>query len=148
MEHRNVTRTTVWPFVLAAAAGLTALLVAASHGASPRSEVTVAAREFSFSPARISARRGQILVLRVGNVGKQEHDFLTSLFRSVGEAKVTVGGVVVEGEIDELELPPGAEAVVELVPRRAGTFPFWCSVLYRGRPHRDLGMRGVIQVSP
>lgn len=148
MEHRTIARTTVWAFVLAAAAGLTGLLGAASHGASPRSTVTVEAREFSYSPARISARRGQVLVLRVRNVGKEEHDFLTSLFRSVGEAKVTVGGVVVEGEMDELELPPGAEAMVELVPRRAGTFPFWCSVLYRGRPHRDLGMRGVIQVSP
>ncbi|MDR7415002.1 MAG: cupredoxin domain-containing protein [Armatimonadota bacterium] len=142
-------RTFPWTGLAVGLGVLVAALGGGQHAARGTSSkgVVVEAREFAFVPSRITARRGSPLVLRIRNVGKQKHDFLSSLLRS-GEAEVTAAGVTVEGEIEEVELEPGAEAVIRMLPKRAGTFEFWCSVLEGGRLHRDLGMRGLIRVAP
>jgi len=135
---------------LALFAPLVALLVTAagSAGPSPRT-VAITAREFSFAPSRITARRGQRLVLRITNQGTMDHEFLSTVFRTAKDVAVETSGVKVEaGELEEVELEPGRTVEIAFTPTQAGTFPFWCAERFPGRLHRDLGMRGVLQVTP
>lgn len=126
------------------------LLVAVAGSAGPSATtVTVVAREFSFAPSQITARRGQRLVLRITNQGTMDHEFLSTVFRFAKDVEVEAAGVKVEAEeLEEVEFEPGRTVEIAFTPTRAGTFPFWCAERFQGRLHRDLGMRGVIRVAP
>ncbi|MGQ0569588.1 MAG: cupredoxin domain-containing protein [Armatimonadota bacterium] len=106
--------------------------------------VAIVLREFKFVPNAITLKVGQPVALRLTNQGTMEHEFISpDLFRGALSVAVS-GGEFEEGEV---HVARDATVTVRLTPTRTGTFRFWCAEKYRGKLHRDLGMRGVINVT-
>ncbi len=119
----------------------------APAGAATKS-VSLTAKEFSFTPAKITVKVGQRLEIRLTNAGKMDHEFLSTVFKAAEDVEIKAEGVKVEAdEVEEVEVEPGHTAIIELTPKRTGTFAFWCAEKFEGKLHRDLGMRGTITVT-
>ncbi len=88
-------------------------------------EVTIEAKEFSFSPSVITVKAGQPVRIRLQNTGKMPHDWVID-----GLAKTST---IKSGETD----------TIEFTPTEAGTFSFYCSV----GNHRAQGMEGKLTVN-
>jgi uncharacterized cupredoxin-like copper-binding protein len=88
------------------------------------SKITVAAKEFSFDPARLTLKAGQAATIVLRNNGSIEHDI------TISDAgfKLTVPGN-----------NTGEKSVTVAKP---GTYEFHCSVA----GHRDAGMKGELTV--
>lgn len=122
-------------------------------GLAPASEsmrtVSLTASEFRFAPAAIAVRRGERVALRITNRGTMNHEFLSTIFKAADDVEVKLEGAKVEAdEVEEVEFEKGHTVVIELTPTRVGTFQFWCGEKYKGKLHRDLGMKGTITVRP
>ncbi len=109
--------------------------------------VSLTAKEFSFTPAKIMVKVGQRLQFRLTNNGKMDHEFLSTLFKAAEDVEIKTEGIKVEAdEVEEVEVEAGHTAIIELTPKRTGKFAFWCAEKFEGKLHRDLGMKGTITV--
>ncbi len=106
-------------------AGLVVSLAAAAYAAAAAQKVTVVAKEFSYTPSKITVRAGQPVQLVLDNKGVIEHDFVVDKF------KVKTGTV-----------QPGKTGTVTFTPNAKGTFEFYCSV----PGHKEAGMKGTLVV--
>lgn len=90
----------------------------------PGSKIEVMAKEFSFTPARLTLKAGQPAAIALKNTGSIAHDL------TVGDAdfKVSVNS--------------GKTAEKELKVDKPGTYEFHCSVA----GHKDAGMKGELTV--
>lgn len=88
-------------------------------------EITVTAKEFSFSPASISLKVGDKVKLTLKNEGKMEHNF-----------------VIDELEVETVMVGPGEEDTVEFEVTEEMQATYYCSV----GSHRQLGMEGKLIV--
>ncbi len=110
--------------------------------------VIMAAAEYGFAPSAIAVKVGQRLEIRITNKGKMDHEFLSTLFKAAKDVEIKVEGVKVEADgVEEVEFEPGKTVLIELTPTKAGTFQFWCGEKFQGKLHRDLGMKGAVQVT-
>ncbi len=107
-----------------AVAAVVLVAVGALAGAAAQ-KVTLVAREFSYTPNRITVKAGQPVQLVLDNKGVIEHDFVLVGF------KVKMGTV-----------QPGKTGTVTFTPNAKGTFPFYCSV----PGHKEAGMTGTLVV--
>lgn len=92
--------------------------------ASPARVVPITAERFAFTPSRVELKVGEPVILE-----------LRSRDRKHGIRAPELG-------LDAV-IPAGKTTRVELVPRRAGTFAFHCSV-FCGSGHEDMGGQFVV----
>ena len=88
-------------------------------------EISIEAKEFSYSKESITVKKGQKVRLTLVNKGRMSHDF------------------VVEGTNVSTKLSgPGESVTTEFTINEAGTYTFYCSV----GNHRAMGMEGTLIV--
>ena len=90
----------------------------------PGSKIEVMAKEFSFTPAKLTLKAGQPSTIALKNTGSIEHDL------TVDDADFKVS------------VTSGRTAEKELKVAKPGTYEFHCSVA----GHKDAGMTGEITV--
>lgn len=135
-----------WSIILAVLITLP-LLPAAAPAAESVKTIAVTAKEFSFTPNAIVLKAGQRVAIRLTNGGTMDHEFVSPLLKSARDVEVKAEGVKVEGdEIEEVEVEPGHSVTIEFTVTKAATFTFWCAEKFKGKLHRDLGMKGTITV--
>lgn len=88
-------------------------------------EITVEAKEFSFSPSTITVTKGERISLMFKNVGTMPHNF------TIGDLNVSTKTV-----------SSGQSDTVEFMADKSGTFTFYCNI----GSHRSFGMEGELQV--
>jgi uncharacterized cupredoxin-like copper-binding protein len=93
-------------------------------GVGTGSTVEVMAKEFSFTPAKLTVKAGQPSTITLKNTGSIEHD-------------LTVGDTGFK-----LSVNSGKTGQKELKLDKAGTYEFHCSVA----GHKDAGMKGELTV--
>lgn len=110
--------------------------------------------EFAFSPSEVMLKNGQETVLIVKNEGQLEHELMSVLFGSAWlRVFVEAGeGVWVETKLSELELEPGQQAKIKLLPQvpdhvleekdGKAEFEFGCFI----KDHYKAGMKGTFIV--
>jgi uncharacterized cupredoxin-like copper-binding protein len=108
-----------------AVAGLVVLVAAAVYAGVAAQKVTVVAKEFSYTPSRITVKAGQPVQVVLDNKGVLEHDFVLDRFR------VKMGAI-----------QPGKTGTVTFTPNAKGTFEFYCSI----PGHKEAGMKGTLVV--
>lgn len=88
-------------------------------------EITIEAKEFSYSTKKISVKKGEKIKLTLVNKGRTSHDFK------------------VEGTNISTKLTgAGTTESIEFTINEAGNYAFFCSV----GNHRAMGMEGVLNV--
>lgn len=109
--------------------------------------------EFAFLPAEVMLKNGQETVLIVKNEGQLKHELMSVLFGSAWlRVFVEVEGVWVEAKLFEIELEPGQQATIKLLPQvpdhvleeKGGKaeFEFGCFI----KDHYKAGMKGTFIV--
>ena len=88
-------------------------------------EITLEAKEFSYSEESITVKKGQKVRLTLVNKGRMSHDFVVEKMNVTTE----LAG-------------PGESVVVEFTMQDAGTYTFYCSI----GNHRAMGMEGTLIV--
>jgi len=138
----------VRPFIIAAfgigVASATALLLSVgARGANPAVDwssaqaVTVVMTEYRFSPSVLSFRRGVPYRLHLENRGAELHEFTAeAFFHSVDVGNPEI--LVQQGR--EVELQPGEQKDVLLIPRQPGRYALICA------DHDYYGMVGEITI--
>ncbi len=91
----------------------------------PLKEFTISAKEYGFTPSKISVNKGDHVVLSFKNEGTFSHNLTIS---ELGLSTSTIAS----GQTDKLDF----------VANNTGTFAFYCSV----DGHKDMGMRGTLEV--
>ena len=112
-------------------------------------EVAIEMGEFSFGPADITMRAGEVVEIALSNGGVLLHDFTIDQIDS--DVHITELHGVVDHDHDEtgstmdvhIALDPGGEGLVKLKAHEAGTYTFYCTV----PGHREGGMEGTLTVS-
>jgi cytochrome c oxidase subunit II len=112
--------------VAASVALLVSLWAFAATAAKPERVIHITAKRFEFAPATIELKLGEPVILEI-----------TTLDRKHGMKSPELG-------LDAV-IMPGKPTRVRLVPDKAGTFSFHCSV-FCGSGHED--MAGQIVVTP
>ncbi|MGZ6125419.1 MAG: cupredoxin domain-containing protein [Myxococcales bacterium] len=105
---------------------LLAILLAAAPQSAPEQVIQITAKRFDFSPASIELKVGVPVVLELHSLDRK-HGFV------VPDLKV------------DTEIEPGGVTRVRIVPDKAGTFEFHCSI-FCGSGHEEMG--GQIVVKP
>lgn len=101
------------------------------------------AGELRFFPSQLQLKVGQPYELVLHNPSSLKHYFTAKDFSdAVWTRKVDAGGVEVKGNIRELELRPGSEAVWQLTPERAGQYDLRCRIA----GHTEAGMIGRLTI--
>ncbi len=113
------------PRWLGAAVVVVVLATGFVHAGASAQKVTLVAKEFSYTPNKVTVKVGQPVQLVLDNKGVIEHDFVIDRF------KVKMGIV-----------QPGKTGTVTFTPSAKGTFPFYCSV----PGHKEAGMTGTLVV--
>lgn len=88
--------------------------------------IKISGNEFSYEPATISAKVGQLVTVTYTNAGKYPHNF-----------------VIDELGVTSQTIKPGQTDTFSFTPTKAGTFSFYCSL----PNHREKGMVGEISVN-
>lgn len=96
-----------------------------SVNVTPAREIVVDAKEFAFTPSKLTATKGERIKIVLKNTGKMQHDF-----------------VIDELSVSTKIIPAGTEDSVEFSVEDAGTYTFYCSV----GNHRAQGMVGTLEV--
>lgn len=112
-------------FAFGVAVAVTALVAGALYAGAAAQKVTVVAKEFAYTPNKITVKAGQPVQLVLDNRGVIEHDFVVDKF------KVKMGTI-----------QPGKTGTVTFTPNAKGTFEFYCSV----PGHKEAGMKGTLVV--
>ncbi len=108
-----------------AVVGLVVVLAAAVYAGAAAQKVTVVAKEFSYTPSKITVKAGQPVQLVLENQGVIEHDFVVDRFR-----------------VKTAAIQPGKTGTVTFTPNARGTFEFYCSI----PGHKEAGMKGTLVV--
>ena len=96
-------------------------------------KITMVMHEYRFEPAQIVLKAGEEVELTLINDGKVMHEFITEVLQTLSVA-VVVHGIVTETlGVAELEIPPGAQAVLRFTPESPGEFLIAC----RARSPKD-----------
>ena len=113
-------------------------------------KIAIEMGEFSFGPADITMRVGEVVEITLSNGGMLLHDF--TIEKIDGDVHITgLHGVADHGHeaavgVDRdvyIALDPGGEGLVKLKAHEAGTYTFYCTV----PGHREGGMEGTLTVS-
>lgn len=107
------------------AVAVTTLVAGALYAGAAAQKVTVVAKEFAYTPNKITVKAGQPVQLVLDNKGVIEHDFVVDKF------KVKMGTI-----------QPGKTGTLTFTPNAKGTFEFYCSV----PGHKEAGMKGTLVV--
>jgi uncharacterized cupredoxin-like copper-binding protein len=99
-------------------------VVSAPSGAGGGATVEVMAKEFSFTPAKLTLKAGQPSTIALKNTGSIEHD------------------LTVDDADFKLSVTSGKTGEKELKVAKPGTYEFHCSVA----GHKDAGMKGELTV--
>jgi uncharacterized cupredoxin-like copper-binding protein len=144
-----------------AAAPATALLVlvvsaltlsacAQTGGAGPAA-LSVEAREFAFSPDRLTVRSGQPVTVTLMNAGTVTHDFSVMTIPLSGEPEAHASepaghdmGAMTEEPALHVAADAGTEGTIEFTASAAGSYEFYCTVA----GHKEAGMVGTLVVEP
>ncbi len=102
----------------------TVTMPSAVGGGSSGSKIEVLAKEFSFTPAKLTVKAGQPATIALKNIGTIEHDF------TVDDAGF------------KLAVTAGKTGDKELKLDKPGTYEFHCTVA----GHKDAGMKGELTV--
>lgn len=100
-------------------------------------QVTVAARDYRFSPARLVLQRGVRYRLHVVNRGTVMHEFHAPEFFAA--SRIRNPGVL-NADRTEIVLPPGTAKDLDVTPEKTGHFKLICP------DHAFAGMTGDIIV--
>lgn len=120
---------------------LVGVVASVGSGAEPAKTINMTAKEYRFTPSKISARVGQRVKLVISNVGTVNHEFVSpAAFKASEDVQGVKGG-------DEVEVSPGKTVTIAMTPTKPGTYSFWCGEKVGGKLHRDLGMRGTLIVT-
>lgn len=87
--------------------------------------VEISGSEYSFSPSKITLKKGEKTRITFKNVGNAPHNLVIP---DLGVSTAVISG--------------GQEVSVEATPAKTGEFMFYCSV----GNHKDLGMEGQVVV--
>ena len=149
-----------WKAAWMARAGVCALVVGTALGApgpaaaqdpqtarmaEPVQAVTVTLTEYRFDPSTVILKAGEETRLTVVNRGTVMHEFAPPYLADL-EVGVETGGVKVETlGLGEVEVQPGARAVLVFTPETKGSFLIVCGA---NQPvsHLRKGMRGMLEV--
>ena len=93
-------------------------------GGGPGLKIEVMAKEFSFTPAKLTLKAGQPSTIALKNTGRIEHD------------------LTVDDADFKLSVTSGKTGDKELKVDKPGTYEFHCSVA----GHKDAGMKGELTV--
>ncbi len=112
-------------------------------------KVAIEMGEFSFGPAVITVRAGEVVEFALSNTGTLLHDF--TIEKIDGDVAVTELHGVVDHDHDEtgapmdvhIALDAGGEGLVKLRVHEAGTYVFYCTV----PGHLEGGMEGTLTVN-
>lgn len=88
-------------------------------------EIEIVANEYSFTPSSIAVQKGDNVSITLKNAGATAHTFFIDGYG------ITTGSAL-----------PGRSATLNFTADKTGTFDFYCSI----DGHRDLGMRGTLEV--
>jgi len=122
----------------------------APSNTSTTQEFTVAAKEFTFTPATLNVSAGQPVIISLQNTGAVEHDWSVHEIEISGEAKssgeTSGSGHMMGGMGDEPKLhvaaSAGGKATLTFTPSKPGTYEFYCTVA----GHKEAGMIGTLTV--
>lgn len=118
-------------------------------------KIAIEMGEFSFGPADITMRVGEVVEITLSNGGMLLHDFtiekidgdvhITGISGVVDHEHETAGMASDDGDENDVHiaLDPGGEGLVKLKAHEAGTYTFYCTV----PGHREGGMEGTLTVS-
>jgi uncharacterized cupredoxin-like copper-binding protein len=133
----------IWAFGVGSALATALLLSVGSRGALAAADwsnaqlVTVVMTEYRFEPSVLSFRRGVPYRLHLENRGAELHEFTAEAFFHA----VEIGNPeILAQEGREVELQPGAQKDVLLIPRQAGRYGLICA------DHDYYGMVGEITI--
>lgn len=121
------------------------VVAAGPAAAEPLQEVTVTLTEYRFEPAVVRLEAGVPARLTLVNAGTVMHEFATPYLTDT-DVGVETDGVTVETlGLAEVEVQPGARAVVTFTPEEKGSFIIVCGA---DKPvsHLHEGMRGMLEV--
>jgi uncharacterized cupredoxin-like copper-binding protein len=127
----------VWRGAMAVAALLAATPAGAATDWQRAQQLTVIASEYEFSPPQLVLQRGVPYRLRVENHGKELHEFHAPELFSTSELRDTAA---LNADRSEIQVAPGKQKTLYLVPRQAGHFALICP------DHDWAGMTGDIVV--
>lgn len=88
-------------------------------------EVSVGAKEFSFTPSKITVDAGSKVRLTLENSGNVSHDF-----------------VIDELDVTTTLVSPGDSETIDFTVSKAGSYEFYCSI----PGHKEAGMAGTLVV--
>ena len=131
------------------------LLLAACGQSQPAASappaLSVAAKEFAFAPAALTAKAGQPITISLQNTGAVEHDWSVREIEISGEAKSSgdaPSGHMMGSSGDEPKLHvaagTGGKGTLTFTPSKPGTYEYYCTVA----GHKEAGMVGTLTVAP
>lgn len=130
--------------VISVVGSLDVLAAERMPGPNPQ-QVTIRLLEYRFEPAQITLKAGQAVELILINEGTVMHEFITEATKNL-EVDVDINGVITETlGVAELEIPPGARAVLRFTPEKTGQFPFTCRAM-EPVDHFKEGMAGKMMI--
>lgn len=100
--------------------------------------------EFGYGPNVIELRQGEQVRIVVENGGDILHNLkIGGLAAEAIESRSAGGPQADEGEL-LVWVGKGEQGTLVFTPQASGTFSFYCTI----RGHRQLGMEGIVTVSP
>jgi uncharacterized cupredoxin-like copper-binding protein len=110
-------------------------------------QVTLHAKEFSFTPNSVQLKLGQLVQLTIVNDGTVDHDIKSAIpisglkYQSADNPADEQADNAAQGVFD-VDYNQGHTAQITFVPTKAGTYQFYCDV----PGHREAGMTGTFVV--
>ncbi|MCX6021774.1 MAG: cupredoxin domain-containing protein [Chloroflexi bacterium] len=123
-------------------------LVAGCDSAAPVQEITVTAKDYRYTPDKITVNAGQKVRIKFVNADTVEHDVSAAaavqLVQTQGSSAHAGHGDMAMGAIAPLHLHTDANttATIEFTPQNKGTYELFCSVT----GHKEQGMVGTVIV--
>lgn len=121
---------------------------AAPAAAPPPRVIRIVMDEYSFTPATIPLKAGELVRLELVNAGTVQHQFRSDIFRGVDVYVRTPGFDTRSERMEVIYIRPRNLVTIEFARRTPGEYAFWCSERANDKRHRDLGERGKFVVSP
>jgi uncharacterized cupredoxin-like copper-binding protein len=112
--------------------------------------LSVAAKEFAFAPAALTAKAGQPVTIILQNTGAVEHDWsireidISGAATTSGDATSghTMGGMGDEPKL-HVAAGTGGKGTLTFTPSKPGTYEYYCTVA----GHKEAGMVGTLTVA-
>ena len=113
--------------------------------------LSVAAKEFAFAPAALTAKAGQPITISLQNTGTVEHDWSIREIEISGKATTSgdaMSGHTMGGMGDEPKLHVaagiGGNGTLTFTPSKPGTYEYYCTIA----GHKEAGVVGTLTVTP